>query len=89
PERVVLLVREGCHLCVDAIAVVGQVCAGLGVPWRSVDVDTDPDLRARFTDHVPVTLVDGVEHARWFVDPDKLAAALTPSAPASEIRRDG
>ena len=74
--RVVLLVREGCHLCVDAIAVVERVCADFGVPWRQVDVDTDPALRAAWTDHVPVTLIDGREHARWFVDPDRLAAAL-------------
>jgi len=80
PERVVLLVREGCHLCVDAIAIVDQVCAALGVAWRSVDVDTDPDLRARYTDHVPVTIVDGVEHARWFVDGDGLAAAVSHPA---------
>ena len=80
PERVVLLVREGCHLCVDAIEIVDQVCAGLGVAWRSVDVDSDPDLKARYSDHVPVTLVDGHEHARWFVDAKKLAAALDPTA---------
>lgn len=75
-ERVLLLVREGCHLCVDAASVVTEVCADLGVPWRSVDVDSDPEFRAAYTDHVPVTIVDGVEHARWFVDPAKLRAAL-------------
>lgn len=75
--RVVLLVRDGCHLCADAVDVVDRVCAGLGVAWRLVDVDTDPELRASYTDHVPVTMVDGREHARWFVDAEKLAAALT------------
>lgn len=75
-ERVLLLVREGCHLCVDALRVVSEVCAELGVPWRDVDIDSDPDLRSAYTDHVPVTFVDGTEHARWFVDPAKLRAAL-------------
>lgn len=75
-ERVLLLVREGCHLCIDAASVVTEVCADLGIPWRSVDVDTDPELRSAYTDHVPVTFVDGVEHARWFVDAAKLRAAL-------------
>ncbi len=75
--RVVLLVREGCHLCVEAAAVVEQVCAGRAVAWRQVDVDSDPELRAAYTDHVPVTFVDGQLHARWFVDPVTLEAALS------------
>lgn len=78
-ERVLLLVRDGCHLCIDAAAVVTEVCGELGIPWRSVDVDSDPDLRSAYTDHVPVTFVDGIEHARWFVDPVKLRAALAES----------
>ncbi len=78
-ERVLLLVREGCHLCDDAASVISGVCADLGIPWRSVDVDSDPDLRSAYTDHVPVTFVDGLEHARWFVDPGKLRAALASS----------
>ena len=76
-ERVILLVRAGCHLCVEAVAVVGQVCADLGVSWRQVDVDSDPALRTAYTDHVPVTLVDGREHSRWFVDPARLAEVLS------------
>ncbi len=75
-ERVLLLVRDGCHLCIDAASVVAEVCGELGVPWRSVDVDSDPELRSAYTDHVPVTFVDGIEHARWFVDPTRLRSAL-------------
>jgi len=75
-ERVLLLVRDGCHLCIDAASVVAEICADLGIAWRSIDVDSDPQLRSAYTDHVPVTIVDGVEHARWFVDPARLRAAL-------------
>jgi glutaredoxin len=74
--RVVLLVREGCHLCADAVETVRSVCGELGVPWRIVDVDSDPGLRAEYTDHVPVTFVDGVRHAIWFLDAEALRAAL-------------
>ncbi|MGC3954428.1 MAG: glutaredoxin family protein [Propionicimonas sp.] len=76
-ERVQLLVRDGCHLCIDATSVVSEVCADLGVGWRSVDVDSDPELRAAYTDHVPVVLIDGDVHSRWFVDPAQLRSALT------------
>jgi Glutaredoxin-like domain (DUF836) len=75
--RVVVLVRHGCHLCDDAVSAVSTICSGLDVPWQAVDVDADPVLRARYSDHVPVTLVDGVQLAIWFLDPDALRAALT------------
>ena len=61
--------------------MVAAVCEDVGVLWRTVDVDTDVDLRTDWTDHVPVTFVDGELHGRWFVDPDKLKQALVTGAP--------
>ncbi len=74
--RVVVYSREGCHLCEVAEQVVAQVCAAAGASWERVDVDTDPDLVRRFTNEVPVTFVDGVQHDFWRVDPERLRAAL-------------
>jgi glutaredoxin len=76
PPRVVLVTRVGCHLCEGARAVVADVCSRAGVEWAEQDVDLRPDLRARFTDLVPVVLVDGQEHARYHVDARMLARAL-------------
>lgn len=74
--RVVVLTREGCHLCDEAIAVVAAVCAETGDGWSTRDVDADPELRRRYTDEVPVTFVDGNQHDYWRVDPVRLRAAL-------------
>jgi glutaredoxin len=74
--RVVLLVRDGCHLCAQAVEIVRAVCTATGATWAVQDVDADPALRAEYTDHVPVTFVDGVRHAIWHVDAEKLTAAL-------------
>ena len=74
--RVVVAVRDGCHLCTEAVAIVSAVCAATGDSWVAVDVDSDPDLRSEYTDHVPVTFVDGVRHALWQVDADALAKTL-------------
>ncbi len=74
--RVVLLVRDGCHLCEEAIDIVRDVCATTGDTWAVRDVDADEGLRAEYTDHVPVTFVDGVRHAIWQVDAVALSAAL-------------
>jgi hypothetical protein len=73
---VTLLGRVGCHLCVEAAAVVAEESRRAGVGWIEVDVDTDPELRADYGDLVPVVLVDGVEHAHFRVDPSRLRAVL-------------
>nr|WP_300148550.1 glutaredoxin family protein [Propionicimonas sp.] len=78
--RVVLLVRDGCHLCDEAVAVVRAVCADTGDTWALRDVDSDPALKAEYSDHVPVTFVDGVRHAIWHVDGVALRAALSRRA---------
>ena len=75
--RVVVLVRQGCHLCDDALAIVSTVCARAGATWTSVDVDSDAQLRDQYTDHVPVTFVDDELHGYWFVDESALREALT------------
>ena len=75
--RVTFYTRAGCHLCDVARAVLAQVCADLGESFDEVDIDTDPGLRERFTDEVPVTVVDGRQHDFWRVDESRLRAALT------------
>ncbi|HOA88915.1 glutaredoxin family protein [Propioniciclava tarda] len=75
--RVVVLVRTGCHLCDDAQRIIATVCQDTGDSWQAVDVDSDPELRSAYTDHVPVTFVDGVQLSLWFVEADALRAALT------------
>lgn len=75
PE-VVLVVREACHLCIDARAVVEQVCGARGISWSERDVDADPQDRARWSDWVPVLLVDGREVDSLRVSATRLAKAL-------------
>ncbi len=48
----------------------------LGVDFEEIDIDAHPALLARWADKIPVTLVDGVEHDHWWVDPGRLRAAL-------------
>jgi hypothetical protein len=78
-ERVVVLTRQGCHLCDQALVQVAAVCAETGERYAVVDVDGDPELRRRYTDQVPATFVDGAQHDFWRVDPVRLKAALLRS----------
>lgn len=74
--RVVLVMREGCHLCEVAQSVVEAVVAETGDTFATVDIDQHPDLAARHSDEVPVTFVDGRQHDFWRVDPVRLRKAL-------------
>lgn len=80
--RVQVLTRPGCHLCAVALEVVAAVCAETGDSYAERDVDADPELRRRYTEQVPVTFVDGVQHDFWRVDPSRLRRALARRRPA-------
>ena len=70
------MTRAGCTLCAEAEPMVARAAADAGVPLVVRDVDADPDDRARWSDKVPVVLLDGVEHAYWRVDEQVLRRAL-------------
>jgi len=74
--RVTLYGRAGCHLCEDARTVIDRVCRDLGEDYVEIDIDGDDELRARYGDEVPVTLVDGKQHDFWRVDEHRLRMAL-------------
>jgi glutaredoxin len=74
--RVTLLSKPGCHLCEEARVVIEAVTAELGEDFVEVDITTDDELYTRWWEQIPVTLVDGVQHDFWRVDPDRLRAAL-------------
>lgn len=79
---VTLLTRPGCHLCDDARAIVRDVVDRLAAEGRPIALDErsilgDPTLQDRWSDDVPVVLIDDRLHVRWRVDADALAVALT------------
>jgi Glutaredoxin-like domain (DUF836) len=74
--RVLLLGKPGCHLCDEARVVVARVCGELEVAWAERSILDDPALTERYAEQVPVTLVDGREHAVWWVDETRLRQAL-------------
>ena len=57
PTEVILYTRQGCHLCVDALAVLEVAGRRYVLAIQSVDVDSDPELAARYGLEVPVVVV--------------------------------
>lgn len=64
--------RAGCHLC----EVAASVLEAHGLTPQYVDIDADPELRSRYTECVPVVVIDGKERFRGRVDPMLLRRLL-------------
>jgi glutaredoxin len=65
PEQgVILYTRRGCHLCDDA----KRLLVKHGLSPEEVDIDADPELQRRYTECVPVVVIDGRERFRGRVD---------------------
>lgn len=79
--RITLIDRMGCHLCDEAAAVIEAVSERTGVGWTRIDVDTSPALLHKYTDLVPVVLVDGREVSHWSVTDKALTSALARRPP--------
>ena len=82
PARVTLVGKPDCHLCDAAREVIAAVCAETGDTFVELSITEDPELADLYWEQIPVTLVDGVQHDFWRVDPARLRAALgAPPAP--------
>jgi glutaredoxin len=86
PLPVVLYTRQGCHLCEAAWEVLRREQRRARLVLTVVDVDTDPDLAARYGDQVPVVTVAGKVRFRGAVNRVLLKRLLR--AEVNRPRRD-
>jgi glutaredoxin len=61
---IVLYTRQGCHLC----EIAAKVLAKYRLEFEAVDVDTDPELRQRYNECVPVVSINGRDRFRGRID---------------------
>ena len=74
-----LIGKPGCHLCDDAEVVVGEVLSEFGdaVALTKQNILDDDALFARYSEEIPVLLIDGKVHNYWRIDPERLRSALS------------
>jgi glutaredoxin len=70
--RLVLVTRQGCHLCDDALAILRS----LGHDPELADVDADDRLHDLYEWRVPVVLLDDRIVAEGKITPEQLANAV-------------
>jgi hypothetical protein len=67
--RIVLYVRDGCHLCEDAAVLLDDMIGPDS--YTAIDIATDDDLLARYAHRIPVLSVDGEDRLELiFTTPD-------------------
>lgn len=67
-HEVIVYSRKGCHLCDVVKEMLTGVQSEADFRWSEVDIDSDPELRARFDVEVPVVFVDGKKAFKYRVD---------------------
>lgn len=80
-NHVIVYTRSGCQLCEVAIAHLKQA----GLNPQMVDIDTDPQLTARFDTCVPVVMIDGEVRFRGRINPVLLQRLLNRSQAGDEV----
>jgi len=72
----VLYGRAWCHLCEEMRAALAPLAAAAGARLDVIDVDSDPELQARYDELVPVLLCDGIELCHYRLDEACVRAML-------------
>jgi redox-sensing transcriptional repressor len=76
PPEVVVFLRAGCHLCEDALADLEALSGQEPFAVRTVDIERDDRLHARYLERIPVIAVAGEELCDFAVDSEKVLAAV-------------
>ena len=82
-----LIGKPGCHLCEDAESAVDRVLASFLAANPSVAVSItqqnildDAELASRYSEEIPVLLINGKVHNYWRIDEERFIGALTALA---------
>ena len=79
PEiQLTLIGKPGCHLCDDAEVVINDVLADFKGPasFTKENILEDDALFARYSEEIPVLLINGKVHNYWRIDPIRFREAL-------------
>jgi glutaredoxin len=77
-HEVLVYSRPGCHLCDEVKQTLAQVQGQADFAWRDVDIDTDPELRQKYNDEVPVVFIDGRKAFKYRMDSRDFLRRLAP-----------
>ena len=78
-----LIGKPGCHLCEDAEVAVARVVnpflaanPSVKIELSKLNILDDAQLAARYSEEIPVLLINGKVHNYWRIDEERFATAL-------------
>ena len=74
--EVTIHVREGCHLCDDALVVIERLRGEHAFSLQVVDIESDDRLHARYLERIPVIALAGEELYDFVIDEPDLSRRL-------------
>lgn len=74
--EVILYTRKGCHLCEIVKESLSKLEKRGGFTWREVDVESDAEVRRRYTDEVPVVFINGRKAFKYRMDEQEFLRRL-------------
>lgn len=75
-SKVTLYTRRGCHLCDVAKQAIDSARRRREFDYEELDIDSDPQLRERYNEEVPVIAIDGAKAFKYRVTADELVERL-------------
>lgn len=70
-------VRDGCHLCDEALVEIESLCrTGGGFAMEVLDIESDDQLLGRFLERIPVIEVEGETVSELTFDRESFIGAL-------------
>jgi glutaredoxin len=76
PRDLTLYSRPGCHLCEEVKTQIAPLVTKFSARLREVNIDTDPVLRERYNDEVPVLFLGSRKAAKYKVNLEQLKKQL-------------
>jgi len=78
--RLTIIGKPGCHLCDDAEDVINEVTSefdSANITLEHKNVLEDEKLFKKYSEEIPVLLINGKVHNYWRIDPVRLREALS------------
>jgi glutaredoxin len=76
PLRLELYTRPGCHLCDELKSLCERLAGEFSIQVAEVNIEADPELRARFDQEIPVLFIDGRKAVKYRTTEDALRRLL-------------
>jgi glutaredoxin len=76
PRDITIYSRPGCHLCEEAKRQIAPLLTEFGSRCMEINIDQDPELRARYDYDVPVIFIGARKAAKHRVDLDQFRRQL-------------